>query len=328
MVPVMTARSLPRAAACAPPAASAGLSSEAHEAPVVCPEPALFPADPDRGPAFELRAPAALRTPLVCSSPHSGRLYPAEMMALSALDRRDIRRSEDAYVDRLVDGAPGHGAPLLLARHARAYVDLNRAPYELDPQSFAGPAGRPCTRTARAAAGLGSVARVVGEGREIYREPLAFAEAEARLERVHAPFHAELARLMDAAAARFGCAVLLDWHSMPAAAVAAAAGGAAPHVVLGDRYGAAASPAVVRRVQEAFASQGWRVARNQPYAGGWVVERHGRPRARRHAVQVEVRRDLYLDEAAVAPHEGFARLRAALDAVVEHLAAVDWAPLA
>ena len=294
----MTARFLPRATPVREPPGAASLRARPE------PGPALFPAGPDRGPAFDLRAPDALLTPLVCSSPHSGRLYPAEMMALSALDRRDIRRSEDAY------------------------VDLNRAPYELDPQMFAGPAGRPCTRTARAAAGLGSVARVVGEGCEIYREPLAFSEAEARLARVHAPFHGELARLMDVAVARFGCAVLLDWHSMPAAAVTGANGREGPHIVLGDRHGAAASPRVARRVEEELSSQGWRVARNRPYAGGHVVERHGRPAARRHAVQVEVRRDLYLDEAATAPHAGFGPLRAALDEVLSRLAAVDWAALA
>ena len=172
------------------------------------------------------------------------------------------------------------------------------------------------------------MASVVGEGCAIYREPLPFAEAEARIARVHAPFHAELARLMDGAAARFGCAVLLDWHSMPAAAVSAAGGREGPHMVLGDRHGASASAAVVRRVEEELVRQGWRVARNRPYAGGHVVERHGRPAARRHAVQVEVRRDLYLDEAAVAPHAGFAPLRAALDQVLARLAATDWAALA
>ena len=328
----MTARPLPRAAsvACEPPTVGDGLWGRGADpsCAVAAPGPALFPADPDRGPAFELRAPAVRSTPLVCSSPHSGRLYPSEMMSRAALDRCAIRRSEDAYVDHLVETAPTHGAPLLLARHARAYVDLNRAPYELDPQMFSGGAGRACTRTARAAAGLGSVARVVGEGCEIYREPPAFAEAEARLERVHAPFHAELARLMDGAAARFGCAVLLDWHSMPAAAVAAVGGREAPHMVLGDRHGAAAAPRVVRRVEEELARQGWRVARNRPYAGGHVVERHGRPAAHRHAVQVEVRRDLYLDEAAVAPHAGFGPLRRALDEVLARLAAVDWPSLA
>ena len=324
----MTARPSPRAgappcgsaSAAARPAVAAGGQARPYA-------PALFPADPDRGPAFELRLPAGACGPLVVSSPHSGRLYPAEMMARSALDQRDIRRSEDAYVDHLVERAPTHGAPLLLARHARAYVDLNRAAYELDPGMFLGSAARPCTRTPRAAAGLGSVARVVGEGCEIYRTPPAFAEVEARLARVHGPFHAELDRLMDAAAARHGCAVLLDWHSMPAAAVSAR-DASGPEIVLGDRHGASAGPDVARRVQAELEREGWRVACNRPYAGGYVVERQGRPAERRHAVQVEVRRDLYLDEASLQPHAGFGRLRAAIDRVLARLAAADWSELA
>lgn len=288
---------------------------------------AHFPSDPDRGPAFELRTPAQRTTPLVHASSHSGRLYPAEMMRLSALDQRAIRSSEDAYVDLLVERATAYGAPLLLARHARAFVDLNRAPYELDPAMFDGPAGRTCTRTPRAAAGLGSVARIVAEGSEIYRVPLAFSEAEARLARVHAPWHGELDRLTDGALERFGCAVLLDWHSMPSAAVANGRA-AAPEVVLGDRHGSSAGREVVECVAAAFEREGWRTARNRPYAGGHVVERQGRPAERRHAVQVELRRDLYLDEATLALGPGFDRTREALERVIARLSATDWPALA
>ena len=314
----MSARLLPRAVeAPAPEAAWAD-----------APGPALFPADEDDGPAFELRTPAGgASTALVTASPHSGRLYPADMMALATLDHRAIRASEDAFVDCLVASAPAHGAPLLTARHARAYVDLNRAPYELDPAMFTGPAPRPCTRTARAAAGLGSVARVVGEGCEIYAAPLAFSAAQARLDRVHGPYHAALDRLMGEAQARFGAAVLIDWHSMPAAAVRGGHG-PAPDMVLGDRHGASAADAVTRRVEREIARCGWKTARNRPYAGGHVAERHGRPAERRHVVQVEIRRDLYLDEATLKPHAGFAPLQAALGALIARLAAVDWPAVA
>ena len=302
----------PDAAADAPP----GRVAQAH-----------FPADPDLGPAFELRRPARRTTPLVHASSHSGRLYPAQMMRLCALDRQAVRSSEDAYVDLLVERAPEHGGPLLLARHARAYVDLNRAAYELDPSMFDSPAPRAFTRTPRAAAGLGSVARIVAEGSEIYRAPLAFAEAEARLAEVHAPWHAQLDGLMAESVAGFGCAVLLDWHSMPAAAVATGRG-APPEVVLGDRHGSAASRAVVERVAAAFEREGWRTTRNRPYAGGHVIERQGRPAERRHAVQVELRRDLYLDEATLALGSGFDAVRATLDRVVTALSGADWTALA
>ena len=308
----MTARPLPRAA---------------PEAEGAADFPALFPAVPDACPAFERRDPAVRSTALVVASAHSGRLYPAELMRASGLDALRIRRSEDALVDRLVAAAPQHGAPLLLARHARAYVDLNRAPDELDPDMFADGDDRACVRTPRAAAGLGAVPRVVGEGCEIYRSPPLFAEAQARLRRVHAPWHRELDALMDGAAARFGCAVLLDVHSMPAAAVAGPRG-PGPELVLGDRHGASASPAVAARVEAALRAAGWSVARNRPYAGGYVCERQGRPAARRHALQLEIRRDLYLDEARLEPGPGFTSVRAAVERVLADLAGVDWAAVA
>ncbi len=312
----MTARPLPRAA-----------PQAAEPAEVAEPFAAEFPAAADAGPPFERRDPERRTTALVVASAHSGRLYPAELMRASGLDAHRIRRSEDALVDRLVAAAPGCGAPLLLARHARAYVDLNRAPDELDPGMFADGDGRACVCTPRAAAGLGAVPRVVGEGCEIYRSPPLFAEAQARLDRVHGPWHRELDGLMDAAAARFGCAVLLDVHSMPAAAVAGPRG-PGPELVLGDRHGASASPAVAGRVEAVLRAAGWTVARNRPYAGGYVCKRQGRPAGRRHALQLEIRRDLYLDEARLQPGPGFARVRGALGGVLAVLAATDWAALA
>src|SRR4051812_18493864 len=93
----------------------------------------------DIGPAFELRRagpPGAPPTPLVFASPHSGRLYPEDMMSAAALDAISIRRSEDAFVDDLIAQAPNHGAAVITANFARAYIDLNREPFELDPGMF------------------------------------------------------------------------------------------------------------------------------------------------------------------------------------------------
>ncbi|MDP8917126.1 MAG: N-formylglutamate amidohydrolase, partial [Pseudomonadota bacterium] len=163
-------------------------------------------------PPFDRSDPPAVLTPLVHASPHSGRLYPEALLAASALDAAAIRRSEDAHVDALLEGAPRSGGPLIAARYARAYVDLNRAPYELDPAMFEDELppfaqGHVVGRTARAAAGLGSIARVVAEGQEIYRRKLTFAEARERIEAVHTPYHAALERMLTTARARFGAAL-------------------------------------------------------------------------------------------------------------------------
>jgi N-formylglutamate amidohydrolase len=263
--------------------------------------------------------------PLVFASPHSGRIYPASLMAASHLDAQAIRRSEDAFVDELVEGSPAHGVVLIAARMARAWIDLNREPWELDPGMFEDELPAFARgRTARVAAGLGAIARIVGEGREIYRRKLTFAEAQSRVAEVHAPYHAALGDLVDAARRRHGLAVLIDWHSMPSAAAPQAAGTAACDIVLGDRFGSAASPAVTRRVERELKALGYRVARNTPYAGGYTTEAYGRPGTGVHALQIEVNRALYLDEDRLRPTSGFGPLKADLDRLAATLAAVDW----
>jgi N-formylglutamate amidohydrolase len=279
-------------------------------------------------PAFRIVRPAAglAAGPLVFASPHSGRIYPASLMAASHLDAATIRQSEDCFVDRLVGAAPAYGVTLIVARLARAWLDLNRGPWELDPGMFEDelpPFAR--SPSARVAAGLGAIARIVGEGCEIYRRKLTFAEAQSRVAGVHQPYHGALAGLIEAARRRHGLAVLIDWHSMPSAAAPPTAAGGPCDIVLGDRFGSAASPAVSRRVEAELKSLGFRVARNAPYAGGYTTETYGRPAYGVHAVQIEVNRALYLDEARLTPTAGYRALKADLDRLAARLAAVDWA---
>jgi N-formylglutamate amidohydrolase len=287
---------------------------------------------PEDGPAFEVRRGAAdgqpAPTPLVFASPHSGRLYPADMMAAAALDATAIRRSEDAFVDELIGLAPSVGAALLTASLARAYIDVNRDAFELDPAMFADALPEFArARTARVAAGLGAIPRVVSEGQEIYARKLNYAEARDRIDRAHRPYHAALARLLGEARAAHGFAVLIDWHSMPAAAARANGRDAPCDIVLGDRFGAACSDALTARVERELAAMGYRVARNTPYAGGYTTEHYGRPARRVHALQIEINRALYLDEASLTPTEGFARLKADVERLTRSLALADWAGL-
>ncbi|WP_309644827.1 N-formylglutamate amidohydrolase [Phenylobacterium sp.] len=281
-------------------------------------------------PPFEVRraadAGSPAPTPLVFASPHSGRLYPEDMMAAAALDAVAIRRSEDAYVDELVGAGPSLGAAMICANLARAYIDVNREAFELDQTMFADELPDFArSRTARVAAGLGAIARVVSEGQEIYARKLTFAEARTRIETAHAPYHAALARLIGEAHAAHGYAILIDWHSMPAAA--ARVGGSACDIVLGDRFGAACAGLISQRVEKELEAMGYRVARNAPYAGGYTTEHYGRPGRRTHALQIEINRGLYLDEARLEPTEGFTRLQADLEALTRTLAAADWSGL-
>lgn len=287
-------------------------------------EPAPFDLRPAQGPHA---------CPVIYASPHSGRVYPGDMMSASALDATAIRRSEDAWVDELLEGAPAAGVAVLSARYARAYVDVNREPFELDPAMFEDelPAfARP--GTVRVQAGLGSIARTVGDGREIYHRKLTFEEARRRIERVHGPYHAALGRLVAETRATRGCVVLIDWHSMPSAAAAEAARYVrgerrSPDMVLGDRYGAACAPVVTATVERELTGMGYLVERNRPYAGGWTTETYGAPVRGVHALQIELNRALYLDEARTERHAGFARLKRDLTRLTNALVAADWSRL-
>jgi N-formylglutamate amidohydrolase len=290
-----------------------------------------LPGSADSMPAFEIRraGPAgAPPTPLVFASPHSGRLYPEDMMSAAVLDAVSIRRSEDAFVDDLIVGAPGHGAAVITASFARAYIDLNREPFELDPGMFADELPEFArARTARVAAGLGAIARVVSEGQEIYRRKLTFAEAKQRIEGAHQPYHAALTALIQEAQAAHGFAILVDWHSMPAAAARAGGRDRPSDIVLGDRFGAACAGVLPTRVERELESLGYRVTRNTPYAGGYTTEHYGQPSRRVHALQIEMNRGLYLDEAKLEPTAGFDRLRDHLEHLTAALARADWSAL-
>lgn len=284
----------------------------------------------EAGPPFEVTRHRSPRTPLVFASPHAGRIYPADMMDISRLDGRDIRRSEDAFVDRLISPGGAAGAALIVCRVGRAYVDVNRDPWELDPAMFSDAVPLHArSSSARVAAGLGSVPRVVGDGKAIYVRKLRFAEAEARLAAVHGPYHAALEDLMARARRKFGRAVLIDWHSMPSAAGRAEArkGRPRPDIVLGDRHGAACAPALTALVKRSLEGMGYVVALNRPYAGGYTTQAHGRPEEGLHALQVELDRSLYVDERTLEPTPGFDRLAGDLARLFETLAGQDWAAL-
>jgi N-formylglutamate amidohydrolase len=287
--------------------------------------------DPAQEPPFVIRRAAeGAVSPLVFASPHSGSFYPADMAHSPGVERAALRRSEDAFVDELLAPAPAYGCAVVCARYARAYIDVNREAWELDQAMFSEPLpAHARRRTARVAAGLGSIARVVAQGQEIYDRKLSFEEARRRIEAVHAPYHAALAGLIEEARAAHGFAVLVDWHSMPSAAVETDTRlKSAPHAVLGDRFGASCGPLVMTRLEAELSRVGLETVRNTPYAGGYTTEAYGRPGRGLHAIQVELNRSLYLDEGAMQRSAGYEALAAGLETVFEGLARTDWSALA
>jgi len=273
-------------------------------------------------PAFETIRPRRLVAPFVFNSAHSGRDYPQRFLGMTRLDHLSIRQSEDAFVDELFARAPHLGAPMLRAHFPRAYLDINREPWELDPAMFAEPlSDRFNTTSPRVAAGLGTLARVVAENKPIYRERLTLADARMRIEGIYQPYHATLQKLLGEALSSFGAAVLIDCHSMPR--LARSGDRLAPDVVLGDRYGTTCATSLVDLCEMVFSGAGLRVARNRPYAGGFVTRTYGRPQHGIHALQIEVSRHLYMNEVTLEKNEGFPAMRQLIERLLVALVGYD-----
>ena len=248
--------------------------------------------------SLDCRLPERQTVPVVVASPHSGALYPAEFLAQAAVPLAALRRAEDAFVDQLFAAAPALGMPLLAARFPRSYVDANREPYELDPGMFEGPLPRPLNhRTTRVAAGLGMIPRVAASGEAIYRGRVPADEIEQRLETCWRPYLVALSMLVEQTYSLFGAALLIDAHSMPSSASGIGSRDRRVDIVLGDNHGESCAPQLVECAERWLVAQGLRVQRNQPYAGGFTTQRYGRPSLGRHALQIEINRSLYMDEA-------------------------------
>lgn len=278
-------------------------------------------------PAFETIRPRRVMAPLVFNSAHSGRDYPERFLQMTRLDHLSIRQSEDAFVDELFARAPHLGAPLIRAHFPRAYLDVNREPWELDPTMFVEPLSeRFNTTSPRVAAGLGTLARVVAENKPIYRERLTLDDARMRIEGIYQPYHATMQRLLTESYSTFGVAVLIDCHSMPR--LSRSGDRLGPDVVLGDRYGTTCAPILADLAEMVFAGAGLRVARNRPYAGGFCTRTYGRPQHGVHALQIELSRHLYMNEVTLEKSAGFAAMRLLIDRLVATLVGLDFAMLA
>ena len=268
---------------------------------------------------YSLRLPEKRTTAVVFASPHSGCDYTKTFRGQSVLGAPTIRTSEDAFIKDLYSAAPDAGAPLLAAVAPRAFIDLNRAKDELDPALIDGATAQ--RHNPRIASGLGIIPRVVAGGKSIYRGKLSLQEAERRIGNWWRPYHDRLQRLLDESQYFFGQAILVDCHSMPHEAIAgiARSGGHKADVVLGDRFGAAASPYVVDRIEAAFAAQGLTVARNAPFAGAFIAQHYGKPTRNQHVVQVEIDRALYMNETTIEPRPDFDEIQAMISRVVTEI---------
>lgn len=269
------------------------------------------------------RPSGGLAVPVIVSSPHSGRHYPPELLDHARVDLTTLRKLEDSFVDELCARVPEIGATLITSRYARAYVDLNREAYELDASLLVGdPPACVNSATSKARAGLGTVPSRIGT-RVIYRRRLTFAEIERRLHHVYHPYHQQLRGLLTEARTRFGYALLLDCHSMPTPPVVVSNRAPEPmiDIALGDRFGQTCDHALIAAAEAHLRAHGLHVVRNKPYAGGFITQHYGRPCEGVHALQIEIRRALYMAEATFEPLPTLPVMAERLRGLVENLAA-------
>ncbi|MCW8916784.1 MAG: N-formylglutamate amidohydrolase [Magnetovibrio sp.] len=275
---------------------------------------------------FDIVEPLALTCPVVFASPHSGHDYPASFVSASQLDPVALRRSEDAFVDELYEQAPHFGAPLIRAHFPRAYADPNREPWELDPAMFSEDLPSWVNTTSpRVHAGLGTIAKVVTDGAEIYADKIPFAEAQSRIEHCYKPYHEALQGLLDRTFEKFGTYLLIDCHSMPSIGgpMDRDPGNNRVDMVLGDANGIACNQRVTNLAHQVLRDMGYRAVLNTPYAGGFTTRNYGKPLENRHALQIEVNRTLYMDEISITRSAGFSKLVGDLTELVKALCAID-----
>ena len=247
-------------------------------------------------PPFEIAEPAIWRSPIIFNSPHSGSVYPEQFLSASRIDLAGLRRSEDLFMDELIGGLTDAGFPVVRVNFPRSYVDVNREPYELDPRMFTGRLPSFAnTRSMRVAGGLGTIPRVVGDGEEIYRERLGVDDALGRIELLYKPYHRALRRLIHKAHQTFGTVILVDCHSMPSTGISLDEP-KRPDIVIGDRYETSCAPQLPNVIDDVMSGLGYSLARNKPYAGGFITEHYGNPASGLHAVQLELNRAVYMDE--------------------------------
>jgi N-formylglutamate deformylase len=284
---------------------------------------AVLQSVPTPFPPFTLRLPEGDPVPLVCDSPHSGVLYPDDFGHVVPFDQ--LRGAEDTDVHVLWQALPSVGATLLAANYPRAYIDPNRDIDDIDPGMLAEPWPTLLHPSEKTRLGIGLIWRDAGKSGKwpIYARKLPVAEVQQRIATCHAPYHAAMREQIEAAHARFGAVWHLNLHSMPADSyegLQIQSDHPLADFVLGDRDGTTASPEFTALVAEALRRRGFSVALNDPFKGVALIARLGRPAERRHSLQVEIHRGLYMNETTRERSAGFAALQNALTTVSREIA--------
>jgi N-formylglutamate amidohydrolase len=228
-------------------------------------------------------------------------------MEMASGGKAALAALEDPFVDRLVWRAVQRGIGAVIARTPRAAIDCNRGEDEIDPAVIDG--GRRGRTTARARGGLGIVPARTQQHGFLWRRAITPEQLTERLDQAHRPYHEAIEKQLGLLMDRFGCALLLDCHSMPPPPQGI------PPIVFGDCRGRTADGWISAEAVAIAKRQGFDAGLNDPFAGGHVVERHSAPARGIHALQLEIDRRCYMDKALKGPGDGFDKVAAFIDAL-------------
>ena len=271
---------------------------------------------------YSLTKPRKHTSNVIFNSPHSGRIYPTSFLNQARLQLHELRISEDAYVDKLLESVSSLGSILLEACFPRSFVDVNRAPEELDSILIEGVGGK--TTNSRVAAGLGVIPRTVGNGRDIYTRKISLGEAKSRLLDFYHPYHALLESLIFETKMDYGQTILLDFHSMPSDSLRFFSNKRSncPEIIIGDCYGSSCDAQITELVLDIFSSEGFNVVKNLPFSGGFITRHYGDPERDVHTLQVEINRSLYINEKDLTFAKDFGAFKKKLDKVIKRLSKI------
>lgn len=243
---------------------------------------------------FEVIEPKTAESPVVVEVPHAGLAIDPEVMANLIAPARSIVRDADLHVDMLWQDAPSEGASLLVACANRYVLDLNRDSTDYDGNAVEGGGRTPWPR--------GLVWRLTTDGDPMLAQRLSRAELERRMRSLYRPYHAALSDLLERKKQKFGFAILICAHSMPTEGLR---GGVDLQRVRGDlvpgtRSRTTAAGSLIDGVDAHARSFGWTVVHDHPYRGGFSTWHYGVPANKVHAIQLELARRLYMNEASLA----------------------------
>jgi len=230
--------------------------------------------------------------PVIISIPHSGSKYSKDFIESTQLDKKELKFSEDSYVDDLLIRVLQKKINFIKANFPRSYVDVNRHPFEIDPLMISSRIPNfKNSNSIKVKSGIGVIPRVSVYGNEIYNYSLTRKEIVRRLLLYYFPYHKKLKFMINYLKKEYNNILVLDFHSMPSYSLVKN-----KDIILGNNHNLSCNKGINALVKYYFQSYKYSVDENIPYAGGYITKSLGKPDKGINVIQIEINRFLYMNE--------------------------------